>query len=336
MRIALTPLQPFFPLFVQGQTSSQATAPADMQALMQQQQAVMQYQQQQYQMMTHYNMAAAAMQQHPYGQQAWRQPGGGTPPWPTMQPPPGSMAAQQQASALPAAAQAAGSVPLGGDKATAGTTTQIPLTSNLLQGSTPPADHSGAGGTPGADSRREARQQALHKYKEKRKNLNASTKIRYQSRKALAEARPRVRGQFVRLSKDTEASSGPGMQLAGGAVEDGAVAGGDAVAAAAAAGPTEAVIDAMSEGSGGESATQSMELVDGQRHRQGDIALHPHQRDQLTGNKHGRQASEAAPPQGKATGKGKTAGAKAGGRSDSGSNSGDDGEQAPAKHQHLA
>lgn len=57
-----------------------------------------------------------------------------------------------------------------------------------------------------------ARKHALMKYKEKRKNrelTNASTKIRYHSRKALAEARPRVRGQFVKMIKevDTDATS---------------------------------------------------------------------------------------------------------------------------------
>ena len=41
--------------------------------------------------------------------------------------------------------------------------------------------------------------QALHKYKQKRKNLNFTKKIRYESRKQLAQARPRVKGQFVRM-----------------------------------------------------------------------------------------------------------------------------------------
>ncbi len=42
--------------------------------------------------------------------------------------------------------------------------------------------------------------QALHKYKQKRKNLNFTKKIRYESRKQLAQARPRVKGQFVRMT----------------------------------------------------------------------------------------------------------------------------------------
>jgi hypothetical protein len=42
--------------------------------------------------------------------------------------------------------------------------------------------------------------QALHKYKQKRKNLCFTKKIRYESRKQLAQARPRVKGQFVRMA----------------------------------------------------------------------------------------------------------------------------------------
>lgn len=42
--------------------------------------------------------------------------------------------------------------------------------------------------------------QALYKYKQKRKNLNFTKKIRYESRKQLAQARPRVKGQFVRMA----------------------------------------------------------------------------------------------------------------------------------------
>ena len=50
--------------------------------------------------------------------------------------------------------------------------------------------------------------QALHKYKQKRKNLNFTKKIRYESRKQLAQARPRVKGQFVRMT-----SGGPELTL---------------------------------------------------------------------------------------------------------------------------
>ena len=51
--------------------------------------------------------------------------------------------------------------------------------------------------------------QALHKYKQKRKNLNFTKKIRYESRKQLAQARPRVKGQFVRMTP-----SGPELTAA--------------------------------------------------------------------------------------------------------------------------
>jgi hypothetical protein len=44
--------------------------------------------------------------------------------------------------------------------------------------------------------------QALHKFKQKRKNLCFTKKIRYESRKQLAQARPRVKGQFVRMAPD--------------------------------------------------------------------------------------------------------------------------------------
>jgi CheY-like chemotaxis protein len=48
------------------------------------------------------------------------------------------------------------------------------------------------------------RLQAVKRYREKRnkRSVNASNKIRYKSRKLLADARPRVRGQFVQVRKD--------------------------------------------------------------------------------------------------------------------------------------
>ncbi|GFH28307.1 putative two-component response regulator-like APRR5-like [Haematococcus lacustris] len=42
------------------------------------------------------------------------------------------------------------------------------------------------------------RQAALQKYLIKKKNRSVHKKVRYESRKRLAEARPRVRGQFVK------------------------------------------------------------------------------------------------------------------------------------------
>lgn len=42
------------------------------------------------------------------------------------------------------------------------------------------------------------RKAAIVKFREKRKARNFEKKVRYESRRRLAEARPRVRGQFVR------------------------------------------------------------------------------------------------------------------------------------------
>lgn len=49
-----------------------------------------------------------------------------------------------------------------------------------------------------------ARLQAVKRYREKKnkRSVDASNKIRYKSRKILADARPRVRGQFVQVRKD--------------------------------------------------------------------------------------------------------------------------------------
>lgn len=44
------------------------------------------------------------------------------------------------------------------------------------------------------------REAAVNKFRQKRKERNFEKKVRYQSRKRLAEQRPRVRGQFVRQS----------------------------------------------------------------------------------------------------------------------------------------
>merc|ERR1712144_86533 len=49
----------------------------------------------------------------------------------------------------------------------------------------------------------ERRAAALNKYRMKRKMLCFSKKIRYASRKQLAEARPRNKGQFVRCNERT-------------------------------------------------------------------------------------------------------------------------------------
>lgn len=57
---------------------------------------------------------------------------------------------------------------------------------------------SGSGSRSGVDQCRQSqREAALNKFRQKRKERNFEKKVRYQSRKRLAEARPRIRGQFV-------------------------------------------------------------------------------------------------------------------------------------------
>jgi len=70
---------------------------------------------------------------------------------------------------------------------------------------------------PGEPSRRERRAQALHKYKQKRKNLCFTKKIRYESRKQLAQARPRIKGQFVRVAAAASAGD-PAADASAGAL----------------------------------------------------------------------------------------------------------------------
>lgn len=69
-------------------------------------------------------------------------------------------------------------------------------------------------------SKKEARLLAYSRYKEKRKRLNFGKKIRYQTRKALADQRPRVRGQFVRMPKEEAASTGGDNSMGGGEATD--------------------------------------------------------------------------------------------------------------------
>ncbi|OAY62733.1 Two-component response regulator-like PRR73 [Ananas comosus] len=70
---------------------------------------------------------------------------------------------------------------------------------------------SGRGSGSGTDQNQlTQREAALNKFRQKRKERNFGKKVRYQSRKRLAEQRPRLHGQFVRqnmhgqTSKDTE------------------------------------------------------------------------------------------------------------------------------------
>jgi len=52
----------------------------------------------------------------------------------------------------------------------------------------------------GLVSKDEQRRHALDRYRKKRNSLSFSKKIRYASRKQLAEQRPRIRGQFVKTT----------------------------------------------------------------------------------------------------------------------------------------
>ncbi|KAF6150564.1 hypothetical protein GIB67_030365 [Kingdonia uniflora] len=68
---------------------------------------------------------------------------------------------------------------------------------------------SGKGNGSGAETNQFTREAALNKFRQKRKERCFEKKVRYQSRKMLAEQRPRIRGQFVRqtqqqISPDTD------------------------------------------------------------------------------------------------------------------------------------
>lgn len=72
----------------------------------------------------------------------------------------------------------------------------------------------GEGGRECATANRKA---AIVKFREKRKARNFEKKVRYESRRRLAEARPRVRGQFVRAdvaAAHADSLEGPEMLAA--------------------------------------------------------------------------------------------------------------------------
>ena len=77
---------------------------------------------------------------------------------------------------------------------------------------------SGGNGFQAEQTSAERRAAALDKYRQKRKTLCFSKKIRYASRKQLAEARPRNKGQFVRCNEKqtTESGSGSGSATVSG------------------------------------------------------------------------------------------------------------------------
>ncbi|XAR50980.1 hypothetical protein NMG60_11005460 [Bertholletia excelsa] len=79
---------------------------------------------------------------------------------------------------------------------------------NIVAGNSGSGDASGSGSGNNADQNKLAhREAALIKFREKRKERCFQKKVRYQSRKRLAEQRPRVRGQFVRQSEPENSSS---------------------------------------------------------------------------------------------------------------------------------
>ncbi|EFJ14475.1 hypothetical protein SELMODRAFT_120328 [Selaginella moellendorffii] len=63
--------------------------------------------------------------------------------------------------------------------------------------SNPGSNNCGAPAENAANNSKVRREAALNKFRQKRKERCFEKKVRYQSRKRLAEQRPRVRGQFV-------------------------------------------------------------------------------------------------------------------------------------------
>jgi hypothetical protein len=103
-------------------------------------------------------------------------------------------------------------------------------------------------GTETSWSKQERRAQALNKYKAKRKNLNFTKKIRYETRKQLAQARPRIKGQFVKVSgsdaaeatgKSAKSTADDEQKLMTLSIEAAAMADADADGAADGSGPAD-------------------------------------------------------------------------------------------------
>ena len=72
----------------------------------------------------------------------------------------------------------------------------------------------------------ERRAEAIARFLKKRKERNFEKKVRYASRKRLAEARPRVRGQFVRLKDEGGEGEGSGGDVSNEAGSNGGSNGG--------------------------------------------------------------------------------------------------------------
>jgi hypothetical protein len=61
--------------------------------------------------------------------------------------------------------------------------------------------------TPPAAAAAESREARLMRYREKRKNRRFEKTIRYASRKAYAESRPRIKGRFAKRADDNDADA---------------------------------------------------------------------------------------------------------------------------------
>ena len=119
---------------------------------------------------------------------------------------------QHAPSAGAAATQGGTSKPASGI-APASTATAAP--GNLTSGGAGGESLTGATCEP---SQKERRAQALHKFRQKKKNLCFTKKIRYESRKQLAQARPRIKGQFVRTQPSDVGPEAVAQLIAAGAL----------------------------------------------------------------------------------------------------------------------
>ena len=151
--------------------------------------------------------ASAGMPFPPFPFPPMGQPGEGTTP-PPMNPfppcPPGvdpMLYAQHMGAAASAAAVSASAAgPLGSSAAAAEFVSKF---YSVLQGAVQHQQET-FGRVGAASTSAERRAEAIARFLKKRKERNFQKKVRYASRKRLAEARPRVRGQFVRLKEGEE------------------------------------------------------------------------------------------------------------------------------------
>ena len=74
-------------------------------------------------------------------------------------------------------------------------------------GATPDRSDGGVVGSRVAAAAVESREARLMRYREKRKNRRFEKTIRYASRKAYAESRPRVKGRFAKRADDNDAEA---------------------------------------------------------------------------------------------------------------------------------